>query len=117
MVRKCAREKSSEETAKLLQDKAAEYGMPGNCTELAVPRVEDLVWDQLDMQTRTRDAALQGLQQCLLRGLTAVAQAMDAIMAKVEKIISHTYEIIWLKSNYKWSLCSIFMWCVSYIVQ
>ena len=72
MVRKCACEKPSEEAAKLLQDKAA---------ELAVPRVEDLVWDQLDMQTRTRDAALQGLQQSLLRGLTAVAQAMDAIVA------------------------------------
>ena len=85
MVRKCAREKPSEEAAKLLQDKAAEYGVPGNCTELAVPRVEDLVWDQLDMQTRTRDAALQGLQQRLLRGLTAVAQAMDAIVAKDEE--------------------------------
>ena len=85
MVRKCAREKTSEEAAKLLQEKAAEYGVPGNCTELAVPRVEDLVWDQLDMQTRTRDAALQGLQQRLLRGLTAVAQAMDAIVAKDEE--------------------------------
>ena len=38
MVRKCAREKPSEEAVKLLQDKAAEYGVPGNCTELAVPR-------------------------------------------------------------------------------
>ena len=85
MVRKRAREKTSEEAAKLLQDKAAEYGVPGNCTELAVPRVEDLVWDQLDMQTRTRDAALQGLQQRLLPGLTAVAQAMDAIVAKDEE--------------------------------
>ena len=85
MVRMCAREKPSEEAAKLLQDKAAEYGVPGNCTELAVPRVEDLVWDQLDMQTRTRDAALQGLQQRLLRGLTAVAQAMDAIVSKDEE--------------------------------
>ena len=37
------------------------------------------------MQTRTRDAALQGLQQRLLRGLTAVAQAMDAIVAKDEE--------------------------------
>ena len=77
--------KLEESLAKLLQDKAAEYGVPGKCTELAIPRVEDLVWDQLDMQTRTRDAALQGLQQRLLRGLTAVAQAMDAIMAKDEE--------------------------------
>ena len=85
MVRKCAREKTSEEAAKLLQDKDAEYGVPGNCTELAVPWVEDLVWDQLDMQTRTRDAALQGLHQRLLRVLTAVAQAMDAIVARDEE--------------------------------
>ena len=46
-----------------------------------VSRVNDLVWDQLDMQTRTNDMALQGLQQRLLEGLPAVAQAVDIIMA------------------------------------
>ena len=84
MVHDARKKKTSEEAAKLLQVKAAECGAPGNCTELAVPWVEDLVWDQLDMQTWTRDEALQGLQH-LQWGLMAVAQAMDAIMAKDEE--------------------------------
>ena len=76
-MQKCVQEQTIGEAVRLLQNKAAEYGVLGNCPELAIPWDKDLVWDQLDTQTRTRDATLQGLQQCFLQGLTAVGEAVD----------------------------------------
>ena len=81
-MQKCVQEQKIGEAVGLLQDKAAEYGVPGNSPELGIPWDKDLVWDQLDTQTRTRDATLQGLQQCFLQGLTAVGEAVDTIVTR-----------------------------------
>ena len=79
-ITKCMRKRQSEDALAILKDKAKAYAKPGNCPDLSVPRVDDLIWDQLEKTTRAKDANWQAMQDNLLRGTTAVARAIDQLV-------------------------------------
>ena len=77
---KCLRKRPSLEAEKQMKEDKS-FRQPSNCTELAVPIVEEAMWRKLDLATKTKDLAWQTTQKTVLRGATAVARAVDQIMA------------------------------------
>ena len=57
------RKKPDDEKRAIFKEKIKQYPTPENCDKLKVPRVDHLLWDQLETQTRSRDASLQQVQQ------------------------------------------------------
>ena len=77
---KCLRKKPSQEAEKLMKEDKS-FRQPSNCPELAVPIVEEAMWRKLDMTTKSKDLAWQNTQKTVLRGVTAVARAVDQLSA------------------------------------
>jgi hypothetical protein len=77
---KCLRKKPSQEAEKLMKEDKS-FRQPSNCPELAVPVVEEAMWRKLDMTTKSKDLAWQNTQKTVLRGVTAVARAVDQLSA------------------------------------
>ena len=60
---------------KMLEDTAAKYPAPSNCTNLDTPKVNAPIWDNLPQHTRSRDVKLQRVQKSLTKGLSALIQS------------------------------------------
>lgn len=81
-INQVARNKADEDKKSWIKDKIKQYPIPDNCGKLKVPRVDDLLWDQLESQTRSRDAGLQQMQLTLVTAITAVARATDDLIKR-----------------------------------
>ena len=81
-VNHVVRAKIDDDKKALIKDKIKQYPVPENCHKLRLPKVEDLLWDQLESHTRSRDASLQNIQQTLLTAITALVRATDDLILR-----------------------------------
>ncbi|CAB4043109.1 Hypothetical predicted protein, partial [Paramuricea clavata] len=66
-----------------LQDKLNKYPSPENCEALSKVRVNQLIWDNLQPNTRSQDLRFQKVQTALIKGMAAIVRATDTALAHV----------------------------------
>jgi hypothetical protein len=66
-----------------LQDKLNKYPSPENCKALSKVRVNQLIWDNLQPNTRSQDLRFQKVQTALIKGMAAIVRATDTALAHV----------------------------------
>ena len=66
-----------------LQDKLNKYPSPENCAALCKVKVNQLIWDNLQPNTRSQDLRFQKVQTAMTKGMAAIVRATDTLLAHV----------------------------------
>ncbi|CAB3984921.1 Hypothetical predicted protein [Paramuricea clavata] len=66
-----------------LQDKLNKYPSPENCEALSKMRVNQLIWDNLQPNSRSQDLRFQKVQTALIKGMAAIVRATDTALAHI----------------------------------
>ena len=61
---------------KQLNDTTDKYNKPSNCQNLVVPKVNPLIWDNINSKTRSMDLKIQRCEKPLIKGLIALATSL-----------------------------------------
>ena len=69
-----------------LQEKLNKYPQPENCEGLTKVRANQLIWDNLSPSVRSQDLRFQKVQTSIVKGMTALARVVDAILKNVNEI-------------------------------
>ena len=67
---------SSKLEDKQITDTCIQYLQPDNCQHLVVPKVNPMIWENLNSKTRSLDLRLQRIQKPLVKGLTALVTTL-----------------------------------------
>jgi hypothetical protein len=70
---------TSKMDSKKLTDTAAKYATPSNVECLAVPLVNEVIWNPMSSRLRTQDLRAQQAQKYLLKGVMALLSTVDTI--------------------------------------
>ena len=79
-------------TAEVHKEKVEKTARPSNCPDLAVPKVNQEIWDRLQIPQRKADWRIFGTQRGLVAAGAKVSRAVDALNTKHPD--PHTKEIV-----------------------
>ena len=70
-----------------------EYLRPENCTNVAAPKINKQIWQQLKQDTKNRDSALQKIQTTMMSSLYAILQVCNNLLLYPLHIRSSACEV------------------------